>query len=116
LQVAGQWLGYIDAIYTATVVLPEEEMRRLLALASQAAAAVQGLHLLRQAEIRAQRERVLREITARVHSATDLEVIMKTAVREVSRALGRDAFLTLGEPPARTNGSSIEGSTMERST
>jgi hypothetical protein len=39
----------------------------------------------------------LREVTARVRSATDIDVIMKTAVREVGRALGRDAFVYLGD-------------------
>lgn len=95
LLAGGQWLGYIEALYGAPVSVGEDDRRRLLALASQASATLQGLHLLRQAQLRAQRERVLREITERVRSATDVDVIMKTAVREVGRALGRDAFVML---------------------
>lgn len=107
LRVGGQWRGFIEAAYAEGVDLTESEERRLVALASQAAAAAQGLHLLRQTQLRAQRERVLREITARVRGATDVDVIMKTAVREVSRALGRDAFVMLGETPGKDeNGSS----------
>lgn len=101
LRVGGQWRGFIKAAYANRVDLSESEERRLMALASQAAAAAQGLHLLRQTQLRAERERVLREITARVRRATDVDVIMKTAVREVSRALGRDAFVMLGDGPGK---------------
>jgi hypothetical protein len=38
----------------------------------------------------------LREITARVHSSADADTILRTAVREVSNALGRKAFIQLG--------------------
>lgn len=97
LRAGGQWLGFIAAAYTGQPAIAEADVRRLMALASQAAAAIQSLYLLRGAQARAQRERVLREITGRVRSATDVDVIMKTAVREVSRALGRDAYVTLGD-------------------
>ena len=97
LRAGGQWLGFIEAHFLEAQRFSDEAVRRLQALASQAAATVQGLHLLREAQVRAQRERVLREITARIRSATDMDVIMKTAVREVSHALGRDAFVMLGE-------------------
>lgn len=97
LVVGGQWLGFINAVYGETVEFADAEVRRLMALTRQAATALHGLRLLEQAQSRAERERVLREITARVRSATDVDVIMKTAVREVSRALGRNAFVKLGE-------------------
>lgn len=71
-----------------------------MALAGQAATAVHSIRLLGQARARAERERVIREITAQVRSATDVDVIMKTAVREVSRALGRDTFVMLGDDHA----------------
>ncbi len=96
LRAGGQWLGFVAAQYATAAALTDEEGRRLMALSSQAAATLQGLHLLQQAEVRAQRERVLREITEKVRSATDIDVIMKTAVREVGRALRRDAFVKLG--------------------
>ena len=107
LRAGGQWLGFVEAVYTDEISVGADETRRLLALASQAASTLQGLHLLREAQVRAQRERVLREITARVRNATDVDVIMKTAVREVSRALGRDAFVVLGNQQAvgEANGS-----------
>jgi len=110
LLVGGQWLGFIDAFYRQTTEFPEAEVRQLKALAAQAATATHGLYLLEQAQARAQRERVLREITERVRSVTDVDVIMKTAVREVSRALGRDAYVMLGEQSdSRENGKGQSG-------
>lgn len=112
LRAGGQWLGFVEATYFETLAVGEEDVRQLMALTSQAAATVQGLHLLQQAEVRAQRERVLREITEKVRSATDVDVIMKTAVREVGRALGRDAFVKLGdttEDEPGANGSTPKG-------
>ena len=42
-------------------------------------------------------ERLLREITTQVRGSTDPHAIMRTAVRELSTALGRPAFVRLGE-------------------
>jgi GAF domain-containing protein len=61
-------------------------------------------HLLaEQAQQRAKRERILRRITARVHTAVDAQSILRTAAQEVNRALGLETFAYLddveeGEP------------------
>lgn len=64
------------------------ENRRLLEETQRLFAREQG---------RARREQLLREITAKVRSSTDPDVIMRTAVRELSHALGRESFVYLGE-------------------
>ena len=96
LVVGGQWVGFINAMYGEPVGFGEHEVRRLMAVAGQAAVAVQSLHLLRDAQRRARREQILRQVTSEVRSVTDVDLIMKTAVREVGRALGREAFVYLG--------------------
>lgn len=96
LVVGGQWVGFINAMYSDPIDFPEPDVRRLMALTGQAAVAVQSLQLLRDAQRRAQREQILRQVTAEVRSVTDVDLIMKTAVREVGRALGREAFVYLG--------------------
>ncbi|MDX1688576.1 MAG: GAF domain-containing protein, partial [Candidatus Promineifilaceae bacterium] len=103
LVVGGQWVGFINAMYCEPVDFADQDVRRLMALAGQAAIAVQSLHLLRDAQRRAQREQILRKVTAEVRSVTDVDLIMKTAVREVGRALGREAFVYLG------NGEQVDG-------
>jgi hypothetical protein len=49
---------------------------------------------------------VLRELSARVRNVTDIDLIMKTAVREIGQVLGRETFLYLGddEAPAPQHG------------
>jgi GAF domain-containing protein/HAMP domain-containing protein len=97
LVVGGQWWGLVTTVYSETLEYSDDQLRQLMSLAGQAATAIHSLHLLEQTQNRARRERVLREITERVRSATDVDVIMKTAVREVGRALGREAFVYLSE-------------------
>jgi GAF domain-containing protein len=73
----------------------ERDLDLLTAISSQAAVAIDNALRFQQTQARAQFEQVLREITTRVHSTSDPEAILKTAVREVSQALGREAFIEL---------------------
>jgi GAF domain-containing protein len=88
LVFGGQWIGFISGIYQQATTFPEPEVRRLIALCSQAAAAVQSLRQLQRIQTRARREALIREITSKVRASTDLEAILQTTVAEVSRALG----------------------------
>ncbi|HSM56017.1 MAG TPA: GAF domain-containing protein, partial [Candidatus Sulfomarinibacteraceae bacterium] len=108
----GDEVSGVIAVQSNTIVgLFDEHDRGLLrAVANAAAIALQNARLFEEAQARARRERVLREITTRVRSATDVELIMKTAVREVSRALGRDAFVYLGGDGLQPNGGGEESS------
>ena len=73
----------------------QRDLEMLTAISSQAAVAIDNALRFQQTQAKAQFEQVLREITTRVHSTSNPEVILKTAVREVSHALGRDAFIEL---------------------
>ncbi len=53
--------------------------------------------LLEEAQARARRERLLREFTARLRGLTDPDAVARTAVRELGAALGRPAFIRLGD-------------------
>ena len=72
------------------------EIRLLEALAGQMAVGLDRLRLLDQMQARLDREEVLRMVTDRVRSAVDVETVLRTAVREVGRVLGRSAFVYLG--------------------
>jgi two-component system sensor histidine kinase/response regulator len=71
------------------------EMSLLQTLADQATIAFERVRLLEDAQRRARREQLLREITGRVRSSADIDTIMKTAVQEIGRALGRETFIRL---------------------
>lgn len=73
-----------------------DEMGLLQTLADQATIAFERVRLLEEAQRRARREQLLREITGRVRSSADVDTIMKTAVQEIGRALGRETFIQLG--------------------
>lgn len=74
---------------------PEEEKRPYISLLPQVAVALENKLLLEQTRDRARREQVLREVTGRVRSSTDVNTILKTAAAEIGRALGRKAFITI---------------------
>jgi two-component system sensor histidine kinase/response regulator len=76
-------------------IFTADEVNLLQTLADQATIAFERVRLLEEAERRARREQLLREITGRVRSSADVDTIMKTAVQEIGRALGRETFIRL---------------------
>ncbi|MDH5508651.1 MAG: GAF domain-containing protein, partial [Anaerolineae bacterium] len=79
----------------------------LSAVANQAAIAIQNARLFQETQARARREQILRHITAQVHSSADAESILRTAVTEVSSALGRQAFIQLGSTQMPESGDRV---------
>ncbi|MDH7474565.1 MAG: GAF domain-containing protein, partial [Anaerolineae bacterium] len=59
-------------------------------IGGQVALALESARLLDETRRRAARDRVLADITARVRASMDPETILRTAVRELSLALGTD--------------------------
>lgn len=98
LVAAGQWIGYLSIFFQTPTRFTETEIRRFTALTGQAAVAAQNIHLLEETASKARREQLLREITAQVRSSSDIDTIMRTAVREIGQALGRPTFVYLDKP------------------
>jgi GAF domain-containing protein/HAMP domain-containing protein len=68
-------------------------------LADQSAVALERARLLEESQLRADRERLIREITDRMRSAADMDSLMRTAVQEIAAALGtNNAILRLAAP------------------
>jgi GAF domain-containing protein len=95
LVAGGQWIGYINVLYKNKRQFTESNIRRLASISGQSAVAIQNLGLLEETSRKAQREQLLREITAQVRSSANVDTIMKTAVQEIGRALGRKTFIYL---------------------
>ncbi|HEY89735.1 MAG TPA: GAF domain-containing protein [Thermoflexia bacterium] len=87
LVVGGHWIGYLNAIFGEELQVSEDEVRQLMALASQAAVAVQNRAQLEASAARARRERMIREISEQIQSASDVQGVLETAARELGRAL-----------------------------
>jgi GAF domain-containing protein len=95
LVAGGQWIGYVCAGYKKAREFPSEEVRRTIALAGQAAVAVNNLRLLGETQALAQREKNLRQITALVRGSTNADAILRTATRELGVVLGRKVKVQL---------------------
>jgi GAF domain-containing protein len=93
--VGDQFIGIITAQASNPTQLSLADVRQISSLADQASAVVQTQRLFDQTRVRAQQERVLREVSEKVYGAVDAETIMRTAVQEVGRALGLQAFVYL---------------------
>ena len=79
-----------EPVSSETVSLVEEVANRL-------ALALENARLLEETRERAEQERIVANITARVRASMDPETILQTAVRELGAALGTSrAFVRLG--------------------
>lgn len=94
-----QVIGVIVVQHTESHHYNENHQNLLSSVASQTTIALQNARLFQQTQSRAQREQMLREITARVRSSADVDTIMKTAVKEIGQALGRRTYIYLGSSP-----------------
>jgi GAF domain-containing protein/HAMP domain-containing protein len=97
LVLGTQIIGFFQGYFSKLVEFPEREIHRLVAVAGQVAIAVESLILLEQAQARARQEQRIREVSAQVFSAVDVDAIMQKAVEQVGRALGAPAYIYLGQ-------------------
>ncbi|MCA9943142.1 MAG: GAF domain-containing protein, partial [Anaerolineales bacterium] len=95
IVVGSQWLGMVSGQSSRPLQMNEVHMRQANSLVSQAAVVMQTTILFRQEQARARREHLLREIAAKVRSSSDIDTIMRTAVTEIGRTLGRRTFIKL---------------------
>ena len=124
-QVSQSWLGVplligetvlgVMAIqdYTKPRAFAEADRERMISVANQVTLAIQNTRLFEEIQARARYEQTLREITARVRSSTDPDAIVRTAVRELGRAMGRRVFVRMGneESLSRSERTGLEGGT-----
>jgi GAF domain-containing protein len=67
-------------------------MRLYETLADQAAVAMERARLLDETQKRAERERLVSMVSARMRETLDVEMVMETAVDEIGKALGLAAL------------------------
>jgi GAF domain-containing protein len=98
IRLRGQTLGSI-ALQQDPESAPwsDEEIALVEELSTQIGLALENARLLEETQQRAEQERIIANITARVRSSMDPKTILRTAVRELGAALGTDrAFVQLG--------------------
>jgi PAS domain S-box-containing protein len=99
LVTGDQWYGFLITASSEPVNLTPAALRQVESLVGQAATVIQSIRLYEQAQAAAQRERILREVTTQVRASVDADTILRTAVRELGQALGRETFVRIGGQP-----------------
>ncbi len=95
-------LGYFSAEPLGGLV--ENHVRQMRTIADQVVISLENQRLLDEAQARATREQLSREIGAKLTSSVDVNTILKTAARELSLALNTShGLVRLGAPPAETD-------------
>ncbi len=103
LFVSGRAIGVLnvgDEKANAYDLRDEQLLRQIAALAGSI---IETRRLLENEQNRARREQTLREIAEKVRGSADVETIMRTAVTEVGRALGRRTYISLDENAVNTD-------------
>jgi GAF domain-containing protein len=87
-----------------------DEIRLLERLVEQMGLTLESARLYQDTQRRAAQERVMSEVTARMRETLDVESVLRTAVQEISGALGLAALdLRLGTQTALAEGDAEEG-------
>jgi GAF domain-containing protein len=111
LIVRGQVIGAMTVQSVQEAAFSDEDIAVLQTMADQLAVAIENARLFEQAQTRAERERLVRTITNRVHQGTDTEAIMRITLQELGQILGssqsimrlgtREQLLSIQETRAR---------------
>jgi GAF domain-containing protein len=102
IQVRGQTLGFIQARKADRAGAWSAEQTALLnTLVDQLGVALDSARLYEETQERAERERMVGEITSHMRETLDLETVLQTAAREMRRALDlAEVEMRLGSDPS----------------
>lgn len=94
-------LGFMLVAYRSPdKIFTSQQIRFFTTVSQQMVASLENLRLLGASQRRAQREEIIREITGKIRSATNVEDILQTTVAELSKVLGASrGGITLGILP-----------------
>ncbi len=81
-------LGVLDVQHNVVGGLTEEDVRVLQAVAAQVAIALRNARLYDQAQRQAEQQTILNDIGRKIRAASDVEMVLKVATRELAQALG----------------------------
>ena len=86
IKVRGQVIGVVDGRKRdGSRQWTQEEIALMQTQVEQSAVALESARLYQDTQLRAARERLINEITARIRSSATVEAILNSAVREISQ-------------------------------
>jgi len=95
LVTGGQWQGFISAGYSTEIQLSAEDERHLMALSSQAAIAINNLHLLAETRQRNLELAVINRVVSAVAGSTDLQASLGIIASELGMNLNVQTGIAL---------------------
>jgi len=87
IKLRGQVIGVLDMHFNGASI-PQDLMQLLDATSNRLALALENARLLEELKMRAERERLVGDISARVRSSTAVQDILGAAAVELGRSLG----------------------------
>lgn len=88
LVVGGRWIGHISSSYMEPIRFPTNEIKRLMALASQAAVSIQNIRLLEESRRRAAQLETAAEIARDTSGTLALDTLLRRAVNLIRDRYG----------------------------
>jgi GAF domain-containing protein/HAMP domain-containing protein len=93
----GQTIGALGLRRDEADLWTADDIAVVEAVAEQVALTLENMRLFEETRRRAQREQMIREITTKMRSSTDLDTILQTTVQELAKVLGTSrTFVQLG--------------------
>lgn len=109
MVVGGEWIGIIVGLFPAPRSFSEHQTRLLIALASQAAIAVQNLRQLDEISSRAHHELQLRQIIATINASEDLVSNFPTIAKNLRHLVPADIVTLATYTPGDTEFTLLAG-------
>jgi len=107
LRIGEAVIGVLDAQVNRPFAFTQDDVTVLEVLADQVAIGIQNARLFSATLQRARREQAVVDVTSRIRSSQSIDEILRTAVREMRRALGAQrALIWLNPAPSVAEGSS----------
>jgi GAF domain-containing protein len=118
LVATGQTTGLLVVASRQPHAWTETELRTFSSLSDQIAVAVENIRLLSETQIRAGRERKIRQITEQMLRAVDVESVLQTAVTSLGQATGAPRVYVRLDPefalePDNGNGAASDHSNLK---
>ncbi|MCC6956591.1 MAG: GAF domain-containing protein, partial [Anaerolineales bacterium] len=88
LTLGNQWIGFIFSAYSIPLEYDEMSVRRLMAIAGQAAVAIQNLRLLEESQRRASQLQIAAEIARDTSGTLALDNLLQRTVSQITERFG----------------------------
>jgi len=98
IRLRGEVIGVMDLKMPGNHIWDPDEVDIARAVAERLSLAIETATLLQSTRRRAEIERITSDISARIGSSSQFEIILKTAAQELSKALGASDVLVQIEP------------------